>query len=99
MTCISNEFIVQRGNTVRLTARFRDWDEELIDPAIVKVIVYDKRWQQIVETELQPNNRADTGLYFLDYVPEQTGTFYIEWQGRIESKPSLQRITMIVRDL
>jgi hypothetical protein len=99
MTCISNQFIVQRGNTVRLTAIFKDWDEEFIDPAIVKVIVYDRRWQKVFELELLSDNRVDIGSYFLDYVPEQTGTFYIEWQGRIESKPSLHRITMIVRDL
>lgn len=99
MACSNNEGFVQRGNTARLTAQFNDWDDAPIDPDIVKVIVYDRKWTKLHEQELSVDNRKDVGNYFYDYVPEEIGRFYIEWQGRIEGQPSLHRSTLIVRDL
>lgn len=99
MTCSNQNGYVQRGNTVRLTALFKDWEGEPIDPDAVKVIIYDRKWQKLHDDDLGPGHHLDTGSYFYDYVPEQTGTYYVEWQGRIEGLPSLHRSTLIVRDL
>lgn len=98
MTCGANGH-VQRGNTVRLLATFKDWDGVPIDPDIVKVIIYNRQWQQVLDFELGPGNRVETGQYFYDHVPEQAGTFYVEWHGRIDGQPSLHRDTLTVRDL
>ena len=98
MSCSSGEF-VQRGNTARLLATFKDWDDQPIDPASVKVIIFDRKWQKLQDNDLGPGNRLDVGSYFYDFVPDDTGTYYIEWQGRIEGLPSLHRSTVIVRDL
>ncbi|OUS70312.1 hypothetical protein B1748_29190 [Paenibacillus sp. MY03] len=98
MTCGTSGY-VQRGNTVRLMATFRDWDDDPIDPDIVKVIIYDRKWQQLSDNELGPGNRIETGQYFYDHMPDQTGTFYVEWHGRISGQPSLYRDTLTVRDI
>jgi hypothetical protein len=90
---------VQRGNTIRLLATFKDWSGEVIDPDFVQVIVYDRQWQKINEQELGPDNHVETGKYFFNYVPERSGTFYFEWHGRIDGQPSLFRDTLIVRDI
>lgn len=99
MSCSNTNGNVQRGDTLRLLAQFKDWDDKPIDPDEVKIIVYDRTWIKLHEQELSVDNRKDVGSYFYDYVPEETGTFYIEWQGRIDGQPSLHRSTLIVRDL
>lgn len=99
MTCNSTNGHIQRGDTVRLLAQFKDWDDKPIEPDEIKVILYDRRWIKLLEQGLSVDNRRDAGLYFYDYVPDETGTFYVEWQGRIDGQPSLHRSTLIVRDL
>lgn len=99
MTCTTGETSVQRGNTVRLQAMFKDFGGDPIDPATVKVILYDRRWTKIHEQTLGAPNKLDTGQYFYDYVPAAVGTLYYEWNGTIEGQPSLHRSALMVRDI
>jgi len=99
MTCSNANNYVQRGNTVRLIARFKDWDDEPINPGEVKIIIYDRRWNRLFDQVLTSDPSSEVGRYHFDYIPDAVGVFYIEWQGRLDGQPSLYRTTLTVRDL
>ncbi|MDM5333446.1 hypothetical protein QUF56_09425 [Ureibacillus composti] len=80
----------QAGNTVRLTAEFKDWEGVSIDPETVKLIIYDYRYTKLSEFEVPTANRINVGTYFYDHVFE-TGLFIYEWLATIDGKPSLVR--------
>lgn len=82
------------GNTLRIIARFRDFDNKLTDPQLVKFILYDHRYNKIEEHVLSDANRIEKGIYFYDYVinnDNKSRTYYYEFYGEIGGKPSLNR--------
>ena len=82
----------QYGNTVRIDCSFYDFNNQKIDPDLVKVIVYNTRYEVLLEEIINTNNRKDIGEYFFDYVTEnKKQTIYYEWYGEINGKPSLKR--------
>jgi len=96
MTC-NDSGHVQGGNTVRLTAIFKDWGGDPIDPDAVKVLIYNREWAKISEYTLGPPNRTGVGNYYYDYVPAAVNTtLYVEWHGMIDGLPSLHRSALTV---
>lgn len=87
----------QQGNTIRITATFKDWNGTAVDPSNVKFIVYDANFIKKDEWTIGPSNRIDTGTYSYDYIPAQIGTFFIEWYCEIDGLPSLKREKLEVR--
>ena len=83
----------QVGNTVRLTAEFRDFDDILTDPTLVKIKFMDGRYTQTLEVTLNSSNRISVGKYKYDYVIplDSDSTIYYEWYAEINGKPSLKR--------
>lgn len=81
----------QSGNTVRFNAEFYDFDGQLIDPAVIRFIVYDNRWAKLSETSIGAADRKEVGKYFYDYITITSGIFYFEWYAEINSYPSLKR--------
>lgn len=78
------------GDTVRLTATFKDWNGKLVDPSSVKVIIYDSRYNKL--EEIIVTKEPDTvGIYTCDYVFNTSGDFIYEWNGDINGTPSLTR--------
>lgn len=96
---MTGEAHVQRGNTVRLTAVFKDWGGDAVDPDMVKVVIYNREWQKIDEVPLGVANRLQVGEYFYDYVAAQIGTIYVEWYGMIGATPSLHRSALTVKSI
>lgn len=80
----------QSGNTVRLKAEFKDWNGNNIDPDVIKLIIYDSRYQKLQEIEVPASNKVNVGMYFYDYVFE-AGLFIYEWLATIGGTPSLIR--------
>lgn len=84
--------VYQYGNTVRLECVFFDFQGNKVDPQLVKITIYNQRYENIFNETLGINNRKDTGEYFFDYVTEnKEQKLYYEWYGEINGKPSLKR--------
>lgn len=79
----------QHGNTVKLECTFYDFDGQLVDPAAIKVIVYNYKYEVIFEGT---GSRISLGKYFYDYKTEsiEQRLFY-EWYGEIDGLPTLKR--------
>lgn len=89
----------QAGNTIRLRAKFKGWDDEPLDPGLVKVLIYDGAWKKLREEPLGPANRIDVGYYYFDFVPDRAAAHIIEWYGEIDGLPSLKREQIQVKRL
>lgn len=77
------------GTTVRLKCTFKDFNDEKVDPAIVKLIIYNEKYEK--ESEHQPQKK-DVGEYFFDYVTDTNPrVINYEWYGEIDGLPSIQR--------
>lgn len=88
--------IYQTGNTVRLTCEFFDFNGEKAVPQIVKVKLYDERYN--VKSEITNIQEESAGKYFLDYVTEDEGAkIYYEWYAEIDGTPSLKRASFTTR--
>lgn len=85
--------MVKKGNTVRLTGNFYDWEDNPADPEGVTLIIYDNR--RIKISEVTPN-RVNVGEYQYDYVAEKEGSYYYEFKGNLSGNPSLNRATFTV---
>ncbi|MDW7673791.1 MAG: hypothetical protein SCK28_04555 [Bacillota bacterium] len=80
----------QGGNAIRLTAQFKDWDGENVEPDLVKVIIYDRNYKKLQEHSIGQANRLDTGLFYFDLVINE-GLYVYEWYSEIDGLPSLKR--------
>jgi uncharacterized protein YfaS (alpha-2-macroglobulin family) len=88
------------GDTVRFTAEFRDYPEpetpgDLIDPDPVTVRVLDAEGTSI-HTGTPSNDSL--GIFSYEYtVPNDPGTYYIEFKGIVNSKPEVKRYKFKVK--
>ncbi|MGD6876746.1 hypothetical protein [Bacillus infantis] len=77
------------GTTVRLHCTFYDFDNEKVDPSLLKVLI--RNYQQQIVEQLTPTKKI-TGEYYLDYItPNKPQTVYYEWYGEIDGLPSIKR--------
>lgn len=82
----------QTGNTIRLEGSFFDFDNALIDPDVVKLIIYDFRYKVLETILMLPENKVGIGKYTYDYVTNDNEQLhYYEWYGEINGKPNLKR--------
>ncbi|WP_031408013.1 hypothetical protein [Geobacillus vulcani] len=80
------------GDTVRLKCHFKTFDWQNIDPADVKLKIYDKNKQLIEEILLTDNDKENVGVYFYDYVlPTNQSEIIFEFSGVYNNKPILVR--------
>lgn len=82
--------VYQYGNTIRLECIFRDFDDKKIDPNLVKLIIYNSKYEIVFQTNTVV--KKDIGEYFFDYTTEnKEQKLFYEWYGEIDGKPSLSR--------
>ena len=82
----------QYGNTIRFECDFHDFNEQLIDPELIKIIIYNYKYEVIHEEIVGVNNKKDVGKYYYDYTTEmKEQKYFYEWYGEINGKPSLKR--------
>ncbi len=90
---MNNEQTYQRGDTIKLTCTFVNFNDAPVDPTEVKIIIYDATYTKISETILDNTHRTGTGTYFYNYIADvdkDTKIIY-EWYGTIEGTPSIKR--------
>lgn len=82
-------------DTIRVRAIFRDWAPEgeegiLLSPTSVTVNIYDGE-QAPIQQNLSALNDS-TGSYYYDWtLPDEPGTYYIEFIGDVNGKPQVAR--------
>jgi hypothetical protein len=83
------------GDTIRLLCTFKDFADQLADPELINVKIYDQKYLVIDTISVSTSsNKLSTGNFFLDYtVPSQYigQTLYYEWYAEIGGLPSLNR--------
>lgn len=90
--------VYQYGNTVRLECSFFDFNGDKVDPALVKVIIYDQKYNQLTSTTLGSANKLAVGDYFYDYTTDlKEQKLYYEWYGEVNGKPSLKRNSIVTQ--
>lgn len=89
---------IEKGNTLRIEVEFYDFDNQPVEPINVNFKVYDVRYNELSCNPLTVNNkiRDSIGKYFIDHVFEQTGTYFIEFIGYVNDKPTLKRDKIVV---
>ena len=88
----------QSGNTIRMMCTFRDFDQALVDPDVVKVKLYDYRYQPVSDTVLGEQHRLGVGEYFYDY-PIPSGPkerVHYEWYAEKDGTVALKRDTFLI---
>lgn len=83
--------IYQEGNTIRITGQFNDWDGAAIDPTIVRLKVYNAKYELVDSLEVPLTNKIAVGEYFYDYTFSSMGDFIYEWYAEIDGTPSIKR--------
>ena len=80
------------GDTVRFRCHFRTFDGQSVNPADVKLTIYDSNKQQIEQIALTDTNKEKVGVYFYDYVlPMNQSEIIFEFSGVYNNKPILVR--------
>jgi hypothetical protein len=93
---MNDRTVYQHGTTVRFTCEFYDFDGLLKSPNIVKLKVYDNRYNLIFES--LNVTQVSEGKYQFDYVPEEDNrVYYYEWYGELDGTPSLRRGSFITK--
>lgn len=79
------------GDTVRIKAEFRDFEDNLVSPNGVTFTMYDGK--RAVLGDVVNLSPVSTGVYQLDYVVPSTGTdpLCYEVKGTLDSLPILAR--------
>lgn len=84
--------VYKSGNTVRLLGEFYDFNGELKDPQLIKVVIYDYKYNIVDTVPIGDANRLSVGKYYYDFSTKKESDKYIyEWYGEIDGNPSLDR--------
>jgi len=86
----SNISTYQYGNTVRFECTFYNFNNEKVNPDLVKVIVYNYKYEILLEEII--NSGINIGEYMYDYTTgDKSEKLYYEWYGEIDGNPSIKR--------
>jgi hypothetical protein len=91
--------VYQSGNRVKLSVKFENDEGVLTDPAIVKLIIYNYKYEIIDQHTIGDANRLNAGEYFYDYVTDKSKneTIFYEWYGEIDGTPTLCRNSFMTK--
>lgn len=88
------------GNTIRLLCRFSDFDGNVVSPQLVKVKLYNTKYDKTDEFTVNLENKTQDGYYFFDYTTPYTTTglnMYYEWYGEINGTIAIDRRPLAVK--
>jgi hypothetical protein len=82
------------GDTIRVTALFKDWTGAAVNPINPVLKVYELESKEPKETiPLQEPHRIDTGTYQVDYtIPDGHGYLVLEVSGEAGGMPQVTRV-------
>ena len=80
------------GNTVKLSAEFRNLENMLIDAEFPKLIIYNYKWEKLEEITLTDANKEGTGKYAYYYpTPLKPTRIIYEFKGEMSGMVALDR--------
>lgn len=79
------------GDTVRLEAVFKNWEDQLIIPTAMKFILYKQDWSVLEEIQLSEAHVVDGYTVTHDFTFNQLGVFYLEAYGIIDGTATIER--------
>lgn len=89
------------GDTVRLTAMFKDFDcQTILTPADVKITIFDRDKNVILNpTVVTPVNNIYAYDYtlpnwFVDSDADDPALLFFEYKGTVDGKPALRRMAI-----
>lgn len=85
------------GDTVRLKVHFKSFVGESINPQNVTLTIYDSKKEQIEQFTLDDTNQQDEGVFFYDYVPNNSDGYIFEFAGTYNDNPILVRDSVQVK--
>lgn len=95
-----NRYEFLGGDTIKITGKFKDYDETLVDPTDLQLKVYNGKFN-LVDTVSGANIIKDyVGVFHTEYkLPDvsQPWELIFEWYGLVQGKPSLERIRVLVK--
>lgn len=81
---------ITAGSTVRLSSSFVDFDNNPVNPQVVKVSIYNYRYEKDEEKLITLKN--ESGEYVHNFVTDiKPRTYIVEWYGEIDGHPSIHR--------
>lgn len=84
-------------STVKIVGEFYNYEEQLIEPQNIKLIIYNEKWEKQEEFIMGLSNKIKDGSYFLEYLlPSRPQKLYYEWNAIIDGSTSISRDTIIV---
>lgn len=83
------------GNTVRLIATFRDFEETVVSASNITVVVTDMTGF-VEELTMTEANKQEDGTYAITYtIPEGIGPLKIEVYGEVDQLPEVNHIKIL----
>jgi hypothetical protein len=81
------------GQTIRLICEFSDFNNNPMNPQLIKVIFYNNRFESFYESSVHPiANKLSEGKFYYDFtIPKDYSTIYYEWHGETNGFTSLNR--------
>lgn len=82
-----------RGDTVRLKVQFKTFGNINVEPADIKLTIYNSEREEVLEVLQDDLFNEGTGKYYYDYVvsDDLLEYFYYEYGGIHNNKPILSR--------
>ena len=86
------------GNTVRLTAEFKTFNDVYSNPTDITLKIYNKRNIQVGDTiSITAEHKTSTGIYSYDYtIPSGNDELIYEFSGMLEGTAILGRSAIVV---
>lgn len=98
---IDNKTRVEVGNTIRYTVLFTDYLGNPREVDSAKFKVYDVTQNELFSHDMQKDkdekNKDILGQYVYDYIPQSTGSFWVEAIGTLGFKTALNRERLEVK--
>ena len=86
------------GSTIRIQAIFKDFNDNLVDPSSIKIVIYDKDY--IIIDTFNSMNKASTGVYYYNYKTKDSKKerqYFCEITGIIDGTPVVLRDSFSTR--
>jgi hypothetical protein len=91
----NREGYYHKGNSIKLKCKFRDYNNELVNPTSVYLTIYDLNGR-ILEENNVTNNKGGYEYFFV-FTPDDETIYVYEWRGVISGVVSLRRKKLEVR--
>lgn len=84
--------VYQTGNTQRFWCMFRDHNNKIIEPDMVKFRIMDTKTEKPIEEFDVPKTQRIEGAYYYDFIlPEKAQVITYEWYSETGGYPNLKR--------